>query len=217
MLHNTLSGVCSESSCAQPWRHEKTVWQDWSDPHAASCSLPPQNHQGTDRRCILVYGPAGVLYPLFCSERESIGFLLWKSYLQQPPLHGDCCWRQLRLRVNSCCNQCHRKREELRKAYYQARDGNSPRNEVRMWGGNSATDVRCSTQHLSLTLQIDLGGVSGPAGTPVGLWPFWHSHTNTPAETSSSWSQAYALAWWPTCQDQDGFWLSCKAQIDWTE
>lgn len=131
-----------------------------------------------DRRCILVYGLAGVLCPPFCTERVSIGLLLWKSHLQLPPLHGDCCWRQQGLWVHSCYNQCHGKREEPRKAYYEARDGNSPRNEERMWGGNSATDVRCSTQHLSVTLWVALGGVSGPAGRSAGLSP--SSDTATP-------------------------------------
>jgi len=76
---------------------------------------------------------------------------------------------QMKLCVNSSHNQCHRKGKEPRKAYYHARDGNSPGNEVRMWGGNSASGVRSSTQHLGLTLQRALGWVSGPAGTSAGL------------------------------------------------
>lgn len=83
VLCNTPSGVCSESSCTQPWSHshEKTVWQDQSHPHALSCSLPPKNHQSMDGRCILVCGLAGVLCPPFHTKRRSIGLLLWKTHL----------------------------------------------------------------------------------------------------------------------------------------
>jgi len=65
--------------------------------------------------------------------------------------------------LRACRNQCHRKREKLRTAYSQAGDGNSHGNEVTMWGGNSASGVRCSRQ------QQGLGGVSGTAGSSAGL------------------------------------------------
>jgi len=48
------------------------------------------------------------------------------------------------LGVNSCHNQYHRKKNKLRTANYKSRDENSHRNEVMMWGGNSASAVGSS-------------------------------------------------------------------------
>ena len=93
VLCNTLSGVCSESSCTQPQSHshEKTVTRSirssWTFLQFASTKAPRHGQK--------IYPgiwPGWSPMSSFHIERTSIGLLLWKNYLQQPPLHGDCCW-----------------------------------------------------------------------------------------------------------------------------